>query len=91
MSALSRLIERSDRFPACLEMLSLAEPAALQAARKPQAACKPVESDGNADAHVVLLTSTFRNSCSALAVPGLIIRRSLVRVQPAPLSPQVRG
>ncbi len=36
---------------------------ALQAAKKPQAAYKRVQADDNADAHVMLLTRRFRNSC----------------------------
>jgi hypothetical protein len=35
---------------------------ALQAAKKPHAAYKPVGTRGNADAHVMLLTRMFRNS-----------------------------
>jgi hypothetical protein len=44
---------------------SLARPSllALQAAKKPHAAYKPVGTRGNADAHVMLLTRMFRNSC----------------------------
>ena len=36
---------------------------ALEAAKKPHAVYKPVEARGNCDVQVMLLTSTFMNSC----------------------------
>jgi hypothetical protein len=51
---------------------------ALQSAKKPHAAYNRVRTCGNRDAHGMLLTSRFRNSCRSAPFPdpGLIIRRS---------------